>query len=116
MALNFNDDDNDDGPVIARPPAPGASGEKKTVEQWATAKGLYPQFFVPPAVAIPAGTQPGPFGTVPISMGGLVGPMPNHEYWKFAAAKASCAWPEGKEMTETEFDAAIKAAGEHVGR
>lgn len=92
------------------------SGTTKTVEQWAEAKGLYPQFFAAPAVGLPAGTQPGPFGTVPINVGALVGRTPNPNYGAFAAAKVSLHWPEGKEMTEAEFDAAIATANGHVGR
>jgi hypothetical protein len=117
MSLNFKDDD--DNPDFKLTPAdrPGTrTGEKKTVELWAAAKGLYPQFFAAPVAALPANTQPGPFGTVAVSMAGLVGPKANHEYWKFAAAKAMRAWPEGKETTEAEFDEAVAEAAGQVGR
>ena len=30
--------------------------------------------------------------------------------WKFAAAKAHEAWPQGFEVTEEEFDEAVQAA------
>lgn len=95
----------------AAPAAPAA--EVKTVEKWAEAKRLWPQNFAAPAYGLP-GQAPG--GTIAINMAGLTGPKPNPEFWRFAAAKASCGWPEGKEMTEADFDAAIKAAGEHVAR
>ena len=100
----------------AAPPAPSApSAVVKTVEKWAEAKGLWPQNFAAPAYGLPGGAPQGG-GTVAMDLSKVTGPRPNPEYWRFAAAKAGNAWPEGKEMTEAEFDAAIKAAGEHVAR
>jgi hypothetical protein len=99
----------------APPPAEASSGDVKTVEKWAEAKGLWPQTFAAPTYGLPGGgSQAG--GSVAVDMGRVTGPRVNPEYWRFAAAKASCGWPEGKELTEAEFDAAIQAAGEHVGR
>jgi hypothetical protein len=105
----------DDVPPVSPPPE-DQGGEKRPAEVWAAAKGMYPQFLPAPAAALPPGTVPGSFGTVAVNMGHLVGPTPNPEYGRFAAAKVSLHWPEGKEMTEAEFDEAVKAAGEHVGR
>jgi len=99
-----------------RDAAPSASAaERKTAEKWAEQKGLWPQLFPAPAVQV-SGGQAGALGTVAVPMASLTGPRPNPEYWRFAAAKAGNGWPEGKELTEEEFDAAIKAAGEHVAR
>jgi hypothetical protein len=113
-----HDNDYDDVPPVSPPPPPeDQGGEKKPAEVWAAQKGMYPQFLPAPATApFPPGTQIGSFGTVAVNMGHLVGPTPNPEYGRFAAAKVSLHWPEGKEMTEAEFDEAVKAAGEHVGR
>lgn len=98
-----------------REAAPAPVAEVKTVEAWALAKGLLPAFFGAPAYRLP-GAPGGLAASVPVAMAGLTGPRPNPEHWRFAAAKAGNAWPEGKEMTEADFDAAIKAAGEHVAR
>jgi hypothetical protein len=98
--------------VPVSPAAPTAP--VKTVEKWAEAKGMWPQTFAAPTYGLPGGPAQG--GSIAISMASLTGPKHNPEYWRFAAARAACGWPEGKEMTEAEFDAAIKAAGEHVGR
>lgn len=95
----------------AAAPAPGI----RTVEKWAEAKGLWPQNLAGPTYGLP-GAGALNAGSVAVDMRRVTGPKPNPEYWRFAAAKASCGWPEGKEMTEEEFDAAIKAAGEHVAR
>lgn len=106
-------------PVPLADPEPVAASASaaptKTVEAWGEAKGIWPQFQAPPRYGAQGG-QPTGFGTVAINMQGMVGPKPNPEYWRFAAARAVGNWPEGKEMTEAEFDAAVKAAGEHVGR
>lgn len=34
------------------------------------------------------------------------------EDWLFAAAKMHARWPTGREVTRSEFDAAVKAAGD----
>jgi hypothetical protein len=96
------------------PPAP-AGAAVKTVEAWGLAKGLLPQFFGAPTYPLPGGPG-GLAASVPVAMGGMVGPRDNPRYGMFAAARVVNHWPEGKELTEEEFDAAIKAAGEHVAR
>ncbi len=97
-----------------RDAAPAPAGEVKTVEKWAEAKGLWPQNFAAPTYGLPGGSVSS--GSVAMDLSRVTGPRPNPEYWRFAAARAANGWPEGKEMTEAEFDAAVKAAGEHVGR
>lgn len=73
---------------------------KKTVEEWATAKGLLP--------ASKPKNRPGPVkaGIRGIAASGNVVEH-NPNYWKFAAARAGEAWPVGFEMTEAAFDKAI---------
>lgn len=97
-----------------REAAPAPAAPVRTVEKWAEAKGLWPQVYAAPTYGLPGGPAQG--GSIAISMASLTGPKHNPEYWRFAVAKATGNWPEGKEMTEQDFDAAIKAAGEHVGR
>jgi hypothetical protein len=41
---------------------------RKAVEVWAEAKGMWPQFQAPAPLALPQGTQAGPFGTVPVDL------------------------------------------------
>lgn len=60
----------------------------RTVEAWAEEKGMLPQL---------------------VSVNGRT--RANPEFWRFAAARALCNWPVGKELTEADFDAAITAAG-----
>jgi hypothetical protein len=88
----------------------------KPVEKWAEQKGYWPQVYPAPQLSIPAGTPAGPMGTVAVSMANVTGPKHNPEYWRFAAARAMHAWPEGWELTEADFDAAVKAATEATGR
>jgi hypothetical protein len=111
--MRFKDDETT---VAIEEPTPAASGPTKTVEQWATAKGYLPEFFMPPDRRVPAGVVAGQAGTVPINLAGLTGPRHNPNYGYFSAARVVGHWPEGKEMTEAEFDAAMKAAGEHLAR
>ncbi len=75
--------------VIAGPPA-----AMRTAEAWALAKGYLPQLIQHSTPFARAGA-PASFA-------------PNPQHWKFAGASAS--WPEGKEMTEAEFDAEITRA------
>lgn len=63
------------------------NAEKKTVETWAEEKGLLPQI-------------------ENLSGRGI----PNPEFWRFAAAKAFCGWPVGRELTEKDFNEAVIAA------
>lgn len=109
MTKRFDSDD-------TTAPFAEAPAAKKTVEKWAEAKGMWPQVLPSPQRAIPAGTPAGSMGTVPIAMASLTGPLHNPEFWRFAAAKAMHGWPEGRELTETDFDAAVKAATEATGR
>jgi len=77
-----------------------ASVPKVTVEEWAEKKGFLPHFFDGKAGGVGAN------GT---ALAG-VARRANPEYWKFASARALCGWVIGKELTESEFDDAIKAA------
>jgi hypothetical protein len=85
-------------PMPAKAEAPAAA--KKTIEEWGLAKGFLPQ------------TRPR--NTAAVTQGGFKGvalagaPEHNPEYWKFAAAKAGNAWPQGFECTEAEFDIEIE--------
>ncbi len=84
---------------IDETPAPTAP--KKTVEEWATAKKFLP-------ATMPKG-RPGPVraGSQGILVAGN-GVVHNPEHWKFAAAKAGEGWVVGFEITEADFDKAIK--------
>jgi hypothetical protein len=96
-------------------PTEAASGEKLPVEKWAERKGLWPQFGPAPTYPVPAAAAAAG-GPVAVNLAGLVGPRPNPDYWKFAAAKVHERWPEGKELTEEEFDRAIEIVTGHVAR
>lgn len=78
------------------PPAP-----KQTVEHWAALKGFSPE-------RLPS--APAPAGNIPLGS-----PM-NPKFWMFAGAKAGMKWPEGAEVTEAEFDAAIQTVTTGVSR
>lgn len=110
MTKRFDSDDTT-APFADVPKA----AETRTVEKWGEAKGIWPQVLPSPQRTIPPGAAGGG-GTVAIAMASLTGPRHNPEYGRFAAAKVSLHWPEGKEMTEAEFDAAIATANGHVGR
>lgn len=88
----------DDVPAVdEQPPATATpSGPVKTAEQWAEAKGFLPEFT----------SSRAPFARAdePAVR------QHNPEHWRFAATKAGKAWPEGAEMTEAEFDAAVTEA------
>lgn len=99
------------------PPAPEPPpAQVKTAEAWAEMRGLLPQYFDAPSANLPLGAMATDQGSVPVDISKLRGPRANPEYWRFAAAKAAGVWPHGLEMTLSDFDAAIKAAGEHVAR
>ena len=100
--------------TMAEPePAPKATpAPVRAVEKWAEAKGLWPQF-----TDVAAQVMPGQHGgVVAIRMSDIGAKTVNHEFWRFAAAKALYSWPQGKEMTEAEFDAAIAAAAGQQAR
>ena len=82
---------NDDDETPTLPPA-----EARTVEDWAERKGLLPVFIET--------REPFSRPESPPTRGH------NPDNWKFAAARAGNAWPEGKQMTEAEFDAAVTEA------
>lgn len=73
------------------PAAASAASDKRTIETWGQAKGLWPQF-----------AKPGSRG--------------NPEYWKYAAAKAFMKWQDGQEVSEAEFDEALTKASSQVTR
>ena len=85
-------------------------------EEWAAAKGMWPQMIEAPVPRLPQGVQTDGYGTVPVAMGNLRAPRHNPDYWKFAAAKILHGWPEGKELTEAEFDKAVAAACNQTAR
>ncbi len=71
-------------------------GEKKTIEEWATAKGYLPE-------KLPV---PGRVGKLSV-----VTERPNPQFVHYAMAKAHRGWPVGAEVTEEEFDKAVEEAG-----
>ncbi|TAL29016.1 MAG: hypothetical protein EPN98_21475 [Phenylobacterium sp.] len=83
---------------------------KKTVEAWASAKGMLPQIFPGEDRSPAPGVAGDKLGSRMIPIGKLKGPRANPAYWRFAAAKAGAQWPENKEVTESEFDAAVALA------
>lgn len=72
--------------------------DKKTIEQWATEKGMLPEKFVSPPAKPGAKKLPAP-------------PRPNPKFGLYKQAKQHRGWPEGQEVTEEEFDAAVEEAG-----
>ena len=73
-----------------------AQAPRKPVEQWAQAKG---------------------HGTITQQVGKATVRKPAPRAWVFRAAKALEGWPQGRELTEAEYDAACsRAAGLAVGR
>ena len=70
-----------------------------TAEHWAAKKGMFPQLIRPP---VPAGEKPTK----------IMGLVHNPKFALFAAAKHLHGWPQGKELSEDEFDAAIEAAND----
>jgi len=81
-------------PPDVEAPSATAAAVIKTVEAWATEKGMLPPFV--------DGARMSP--RLPPNQ------VRNPDYWKFAAARAFKAWPEGRELTESDFDAAVDAA------
>lgn len=86
----------------------------KTVETWATEKGMLPQFIGGAKGRVPPGAPTDMAGNARIAMSGLTGPTVNPKYVRFARAKLR--WPESKEVTEAEFDKAIVDAESHICR
>jgi hypothetical protein len=70
---------------------------KKTVEVWAEAKGMLPEYL-----------------KVKTRVGGreAFARKQNPKFVDFAMAKAHARWPEGKEVTEKEFDEAVQGAAQ----
>jgi hypothetical protein len=83
------------------PKSKDSKAKKQTVESWATAKGMLPEMLA---------SGPAPAGTIPL------GSLVNSEFWRFAGARALLRWPEGAEVTEAEFDAAVEQATNGVSR
>ncbi len=92
-------EDIDEAPVPA--PAP-AGGPVKTVEDWATAKGMLPEFT--------EGRKNPRFPKAPAPQ------IHNPKFAPFHASRAANRWPIGMEMTEAEFDQAIADTKAHVYR
>ena len=81
-------------PILDVEEIPAPAALKRTVEQWATAKGMLPQFV--------DGKKP------PTAPAKAAAPLVvNPAFAAYAAAKASLHWPIGMELTEAEFDKAI---------
>lgn len=93
--MNF--DDSDETPAPAAP----AGGPVKTVEDWATDKGMLPEFVE--GVKKPGAKRAGPM-------------RHNAKFAPYHAARISLRWPIGMEMTEADFDAAIADTKAHVYR
>ncbi|HVZ89636.1 MAG TPA: hypothetical protein VHG72_21925 [Polyangia bacterium] len=89
---------------VSAPPA--SSDPIKTVEDWARAKGMLPEFREVDNPRNPKRLRP------------KAKPMlvHNKSHAQFRAAKASNRWPIGKELTEAEFDEAIATVNAHVYR
>lgn len=94
-------------PLVPQPiPAgPRVGSGLKLVEDWARAKGMFPEFvekdFPPGFKARPKAKKPR---------------VHNKNFRNFHAARAAEKWPPGKETTEAEFDAAIARNQGHIYR
>jgi hypothetical protein len=82
--------------ALERAGVPHVVAEIRTAEQWAEAKGMFPEFV---EVAAPFARADAPRTR-----------QHNPQFWRFAATRAGSGWPIGKELTEAEFDAAVLAA------
>jgi hypothetical protein len=82
---------------------PGETPPVKTVEEWAKAKDMLPEFKDGrrPSNAPPKSKPPR---------------IHNPNYRLFAAAKHTHRWPIGMELTEAQFDDAVAQAQRHVYR
>ena len=92
----------DEGDDVKARKSEAPAPEVRTAEQWAEAKGMYPEFIM---TAAPFARADAP-------------PLRRHnpDFWKFAATKAGSSWPIGKEMTESAFDAAVTHTTTHTYR
>jgi hypothetical protein len=94
-------------------PAPAAApAVKKAVETWATEKGFLPRR-APGRVlrpALPLGAEVQQIAVANLG-GALAAAAPAHNptWWMYEASRVRDRWPAGMELTEAEFDAAIKA-------
>jgi len=88
--------DDEEEKTSSGPPAQ-ATGPVKTIEEWARAKGMLPALI----------TTPARMGSRQVQM-----PRQNPKLVLYTQAKAHRQWPEGKEVTEAEFDAAVMEAGQ----
>jgi hypothetical protein len=86
----------------AAPPAPPPAPEIRTVEEWATRKGMLPKRR--PIAA--------PFARKGAALREELNPL----FLSFAQAQAQFSWPIGKELTEADFDAAVITATTNVYR
>jgi hypothetical protein len=88
-----DDDDTTENTTSSEP----AKGPTKTIEEWALAKGLLPETV-----------------TTPARLGAreVLAPRQNPKFVQFTMAKAHRQWPQGKEVTEAEFDQAVADAGQ----
>lgn len=82
--------------TLAAPPVPAL---KRTAEEWARAKGMLPEFHERESPRKKRHPKAKPVR------------IHNRAHAPFRAAKASLRWPQGKELTEAEFDAAIALNG-----
>jgi len=88
-------------PIATPAPAPAAAAVKLTVEEWARAKGMLPEFHEREDPRNPKRLRP---KAKPLL-------VHNKAHAPYAAAKVSLQWPIGKELTEAEFDKAIALNG-----
>jgi hypothetical protein len=92
--MDFNDHHNKDDD---KTPAVKGTGGTKTIEEWAEAKGMLPE-----TIAVPAR----------LGSRELKAPKQNPKFVLYIMAKAHRQWPQGKEVTEAEFDKAVAESGQ----
>ncbi len=92
--MDLRDDDETEN--TSQPERP-KGGPTKTIEEWATAKGMLPQLLATPAR---------------LGSRELQAPRQNPKFHLYTIAKAHRQWPEGKEVTEAEFDQAVAESGQ----
>jgi len=80
-----------------------APGPKRTVEHWAQAKGMLPEF-------TEGAQRPGAPPKAPKPR------IHNPKFAHFHAARHALRWPIGMELTEAEFDKAVADTQAHVYR
>jgi hypothetical protein len=79
------------------------AGDKQTVEDWARAKGMLPEFVQGQKLPTARREAPAPL-------------VHNPKFAPFHAARVSLRWPIGMELTEAEFDQAVADTQAHVYR